>query len=79
MEHFYRHMRRSHGVLMDGDQPCGERWNFDHENRKPWNDEPPEFYLPEEDDEDDGLDTPDVDYAVECDQMRRRGSNGAAY
>lgn len=42
MEHFYRHMRRAHGVLMDGDQPCGGRWNFDAENRKPWKGEPPE-------------------------------------
>lgn len=42
MEHFYRHMRRSHGVLMDGTQPCGGRWNFDTENRKPWSGQPPE-------------------------------------
>lgn len=42
MEHFYRHMRRRHGVLMDGDQPAGGRWNFDAENRKTWKGEPPE-------------------------------------
>lgn len=42
MEHFYRHMRRTHRVLMDGDQPCGGRWNFDAENRKPWNGSPAE-------------------------------------
>lgn len=35
MEHFYRDMRRLTGLLMDGDQPAGGRWNFDHDNRKP--------------------------------------------
>ena len=34
MEFFYRLMRRRTGVLMDGDQPVGGRWNFDAENRK---------------------------------------------
>ncbi len=34
MEHFYREMRREHGLLMDGDQPAGGEWNFDQENRK---------------------------------------------
>ena len=34
MEHFYREMRREHGLLMDGDQPTGGEWNFDPENRK---------------------------------------------
>lgn len=34
MEHFYREMRREHGLLMDGDEPVGGRWNFDAENRK---------------------------------------------
>jgi len=33
MEFFYRRMRRQHGVLMDGDQPRGGRWNFDAANR----------------------------------------------
>lgn len=33
MEFFYREMRRRHGVLMDGDEPAGGRWNFDAENR----------------------------------------------
>jgi deoxyribodipyrimidine photolyase-related protein len=33
LEHFYRHMRRRTGVLMDGDQPAGGAWNFDKENR----------------------------------------------
>ena len=35
MEYFYRDMRRKTGLLMDGDQPQGGRWNFDAENRKP--------------------------------------------
>jgi deoxyribodipyrimidine photolyase-related protein len=34
MEYFYREMRRSTGLLMDGDQPVGGQWNFDHDNRK---------------------------------------------
>jgi deoxyribodipyrimidine photolyase-related protein len=35
MEYFYREMRRATTLLMDGDQPVGGAWNFDHENRKP--------------------------------------------
>ena len=35
MEWFYREMRRRTGLLMDGDQPAGGRWNFDAENRAP--------------------------------------------
>jgi (6-4)DNA photolyase len=36
MEHFYREMRRRTGLLMDEHgEPCGGRWNFDTENRKP--------------------------------------------
>lgn len=35
MEFFYREMRRRTGLLMDGGEPCGGRWNFDAENRKP--------------------------------------------
>lgn len=34
MENFYRHMRRRHGILMDGDAPAGGRWNFDADNRR---------------------------------------------
>ena len=36
MEFFYREMRRKTGLLMDGDQPEGGRWNFDADNRKSW-------------------------------------------
>lgn len=35
MEYFYREMRRKTGLLMQGDQPAGGKWNFDHDNRKP--------------------------------------------
>lgn len=38
MEHFYRAMRRKTGILMEGDDPAGGKWNYDHDNRKP----PPE-------------------------------------
>ncbi len=34
MEYFYREMRRKTGLLMNGDQPEGGQWNFDHDNRK---------------------------------------------
>jgi deoxyribodipyrimidine photolyase-related protein len=34
MEDFYRWQRTEHHVLMDGDQPLGGQWNFDHDNRK---------------------------------------------
>jgi deoxyribodipyrimidine photolyase-related protein len=35
LENFYRDSRRRFQVLMVGDRPEGERWNFDSENRKP--------------------------------------------
>ena len=35
MEYFYREMRRKTGLMMEGDQPAGDKWNYDHENRKP--------------------------------------------
>jgi deoxyribodipyrimidine photolyase-related protein len=35
MEYFYRDMRRQTGLLMNGDKPEGDKWNFDAENRKP--------------------------------------------
>lgn len=35
MEDFYRRQRRRTGYLMDGDEPLGGRWNFDHDNREP--------------------------------------------
>ena len=36
MEHFYRHMRTAHQVLMDGGEPAGGQWNYDHDNRQKW-------------------------------------------
>ena len=43
MEHFYRHMRVRHGVLLTGvDKPVGGQWNFDHDNRGAWAGTPPE-------------------------------------
>ena len=44
MEYFYRDMRRQTGLLMDGDEPEGGRWNFDAENRKPAGDD---LFMPE--------------------------------
>lgn len=35
MEDFYRWQRRRTGILMDGAQPVGKRWNFDADNREP--------------------------------------------
>lgn len=35
METFYRYMRKKHDVLMvDGDKPMNDKWNFDEDNRK---------------------------------------------
>jgi deoxyribodipyrimidine photolyase-related protein len=35
LEDFYRHARTRHGVLMDGPEPVGGRWNLDADNRRP--------------------------------------------
>jgi len=35
MEYFYRDMRRKTDLMMDGDKPAGDKWNYDHDNRKP--------------------------------------------
>ena len=40
MENFYRAQRVRLGILMNGDKPVGDRWNFDAENRLP----PPKNY-----------------------------------
>lgn len=34
MEGFYHQMRRKENVLMDGEKPAGEQWNFDDQNRQ---------------------------------------------
>lgn len=36
MESFYRRMRKRFDVLMEGGQPAGGDWNFDTENRRPY-------------------------------------------
>ncbi|MDK2777776.1 MAG: cryptochrome/photolyase family protein [Pseudomonadota bacterium] len=41
MEYFYRRMRRHTGLLMEDDQPCGGRWNFDSDNRAAYRGEVP--------------------------------------
>lgn len=41
MESFYRTMRSRHKVLVETNgKPCGGRWNFDKDNRKPWRGSP---------------------------------------
>ncbi|WP_037911682.1 cryptochrome/photolyase family protein [Actinacidiphila yeochonensis] len=35
LEDFYRWVRREQGLLMDGGDPAGGRWNLDHDNREP--------------------------------------------
>ncbi len=35
LEYFYREQRRRTGLLMEGDEPAGGRWNYDHDNREP--------------------------------------------
>ena len=39
MENFYRVMRVKTGLLMEGDEPAGGKWNYDQENRKPAKDD----------------------------------------
>ncbi len=41
MENFYRMMRKKHDVLMVGNNPVGNQWNFDHDNRKKYKGEVP--------------------------------------
>jgi deoxyribodipyrimidine photolyase-related protein len=35
LEDFYRQSRRDHDLLMDGVEPAGSVWNYDHDNRQP--------------------------------------------
>jgi|694.fasta_scaffold10057_11 deoxyribodipyrimidine photolyase-related protein len=35
MEYFYRWQRKRLNILMDGDSPVGDQWNFDADNRLP--------------------------------------------
>jgi deoxyribodipyrimidine photolyase-related protein len=34
LEYWYRELRQKHGILMDGKDPVGGRWNFDADNRE---------------------------------------------
>ncbi|SSC24412.1 Deoxyribodipyrimidine photolyase-related protein, partial [Klenkia terrae] len=53
MDDFYRAARQHHGVLMDGGDPTGGKFNFDHDNREPpprdGRSPAPEPWLPTED------------------------------
>jgi len=40
MENFYRALRKKYFLLMVGDKPEQDQWNFDHDNRKPWKGDP---------------------------------------
>lgn len=46
MESFYRQMRKQTGLLMEGPEPVGGRWNFDSENRKKYDGKVPVPPLP---------------------------------
>ena len=41
LEHFYRLMRQRTGWLMNGREPAGGQWNFDHDNRASFGKEGP--------------------------------------
>jgi deoxyribodipyrimidine photolyase-related protein len=41
LETFYRHMRKEHNVLIDGDGPIGGKWNLDDQNREPFRSDGP--------------------------------------
>ena len=41
LEHFYRWIRQRTNVLMEGKQPAGGAWNFDHDNREAFGKEGP--------------------------------------
>jgi len=37
MEYFYRRMRQRYGLLLEPDgRPCGDKWNYDADNRQGW-------------------------------------------
>lgn len=46
MEHFYRWMRKRHGVLMEGTEPAGGSWNYDADNRKSFGRDGPQSLPP---------------------------------
>jgi deoxyribodipyrimidine photolyase-related protein len=74
MEDFYRDARRRHGVLMDGAEPVGGRWNLDTENREPppadGRSPAPEPWWPEED---------EIDEQVRADLDRWEGAGEMSF
>ncbi|MGI4894042.1 MAG: cryptochrome/photolyase family protein, partial [Janthinobacterium lividum] len=79
MEDFYRDVRRHHGLLMDGTEPVGGTWNYDHDNREA----PPktarldvgEPWWPREDDIDAEV-RADLDRMVRDDGVEFTGNDG---
>jgi len=49
MEFFYREMRKRTGILMDGKDPVGGKWNYDHDNRGSFGKQGPPPLPPEPD------------------------------
>ena len=41
MDTFYRFVRRTTGILMEGEKPVGGKYSFDTENRLAWHVSPP--------------------------------------
>lgn len=58
MEFFYRDLRKQTGLLMNADQPLGDQWNFDSENRKKL---PTNISVPER---------PKFDYGAQFEELR---------
>lgn len=46
LENFYRHMRKTHDVLMEGQRPVGDKWNLDKDNRKAFDQSGPQNIPP---------------------------------
>lgn len=42
LEYFYRELRRKHGILVEGDEPVGGKWNYDNDNRGSFGKQGPE-------------------------------------
>jgi deoxyribodipyrimidine photolyase-related protein len=47
LEHFYRHVRKRHGILIENEKdPEGGKWNYDHDNRGSFGKSGPPSYSP---------------------------------
>ena len=42
MEYWYRHLRKTHGILMHNEEPIGGKWNYDADNRKKFSKDGPQ-------------------------------------